>query len=225
VTIAIPMRLSDRSTTIAWAVEAAVLMWIGFRVKIWQVRTASFTLFVINLLMLFANVEPYELTLWNARFVGSMATVAAAFAALWVARANREQVENGEKPAFGSLAVAANVMFVLAVTGQIGLVYRLRLEASPEMEPSHAAGLIVSLFWTLYASLLLGLGVRARSPLLRWQGLALFGLATLKVFFADLSDLSGSYRILSAIVLGVVLLIVSFFYQRKLAAGHREESA
>jgi uncharacterized membrane protein len=87
------------------------------------------------------------------------------------------------------------------------------------------AGLQVSLFWTLYASLLVAFGVRMKSAFLRWQGLALFGLTTLKVFFVDLSDLSGFYRILSAIALGIVLLIVSFVYQRKLAAGQQEESA
>jgi uncharacterized membrane protein len=81
------------------------------------------------------------------------------------------------------------------------------------------------LFWTLYASLLVAFGVRMKSAFLRWQGLALFGLTTLKVFFVDLSDLSGFYRILSAIALGIVLLIVSFVYQRKLAAGQQEESA
>jgi uncharacterized membrane protein len=68
-------------------------------------------------------------------------------------------------------------------------------------------------------------GVKMASPLLRWQGLALFGFTTLKVFLSDLSDLSGIYRIMSAIALGVVLLIVSFVYQRKLSAERREGQA
>jgi uncharacterized membrane protein len=36
----------------------------------------------------------------------------------------------------------------------------------------------------------------------------------LKVFFVDLSSLEKLYRIISFIVLGVILLAVSFLYQR-----------
>ncbi len=225
VTLAIPLRLSVRWTTMAWSIEAAILMWTGFRVKIWQVRTASFILFMIVGLMLLMWPPDYEMALWNARFGGTLTAVACGFVALWLARSNQGEVQQGEHPAFGALGIAANVLFVLGVTEEITLAYRLRLTASPDLIPTHVAGLQVSLFWTLYASLLVALGVRMRSAFLRWQGLALFGVTTLKVFFVDLSDLSGFYRILSAIALGIVLLIVSFVYQRKLAAGQQEESA
>jgi uncharacterized membrane protein len=69
-------------------------------------------------------------------------------------------------------------------------------------------------------------GVRLKSAALRWQGLALFGVTTLKVFALDLSYLRGFYRIASSIALGVVLLVVSFLYQRSLAARRdpREDS-
>src|SRR5262249_19840016 len=206
VTLAIPLRLSVRWTTMAWSIEAALLMWTGFRVRIWQVRTASFILFMIVGLMLLMWPPDYELALWNARFGGTLTAVACAFLALWLARANPADVQQGERPAFGALRVAANVLLMLGVTGEITLASALRLRDSPDLIPTHVAGLQVSLFWTLYASLLVALGVRIKSAFLRWQGLALFGLTTLKVFFMDLSDLSGFYRILSAIALGIVLL-------------------
>jgi uncharacterized membrane protein len=41
----------------------------------------------------------------------------------------------------------------------------------------------------------------------------------LKVFLLDLSYLERVYRILSFMLLGLVLLIVSFLYQRKNAKG------
>jgi uncharacterized membrane protein len=63
-------------------------------------------------------------------------------------------------------------------------------------------------------------GTRLRTAALRWQGLALLGVTTLKVFFADLGYLSGLYRVSSSIALGVVLIALSFLYQRKLAARH-----
>ena len=44
--------------------------------------------------------------------------------------------------------------------------------------------------------------------------MALFGLTVLKVFLVDLSSLGGIYRILGFMGVGLVLLAVSFLYQR-----------
>ena len=68
----------------------------------------------------------------------------------------------------------------------------------------------VTLVWTVYAAVLLVLGVRNNSSLLRWQGLVLLGIAIFKVFLFDLSELALGFRILSFMALGVVLLGVSF---------------
>ena len=46
------------------------------------------------------------------------------------------------------------------------------------------------------------------------MGLALLSLTTLKAFFWDLSSLDRVYRIISFIMLGAILLIVSYFYTR-----------
>jgi len=42
----------------------------------------------------------------------------------------------------------------------------------------------------------------------------LLALTAAKVFFYDISALERGYRIVAFIVLGVILLAVSFFYQR-----------
>jgi uncharacterized membrane protein len=57
--------------------------------------------------------------------------------------------------------------------------------------------------------------MKRQSQLLRWQALILFGAAVLKVFFYDSSFLERFYRILSFFILGIVLMVVSFLYQRK----------
>jgi len=49
---------------------------------------------------------------------------------------------------------------------------------------------------------------------LRLQAIALFGIAILKIFIYDLSFLETLYRIFSFVGLGVVLLAVSYLYQR-----------
>ena len=48
----------------------------------------------------------------------------------------------------------------------------------------------------------------------RWQALILVAFTVCKVFLYDVSQLGGSYRIVSFIALGAVLLGISFIYQR-----------
>ena len=72
----------------------------------------------------------------------------------------------------------------------------------------------LSVLWTLYAAAALGWGfVRSRAPV-RYAALALLGLTVGKVFYVDLSAVRTAYRILSFLVLGVVLLLVSLLYQK-----------
>ena len=77
-----------------------------------------------------------------------------------------------------------------------------------------AKQLSLSVVWALYGAGLLLVGRVRRSRLLRLMALALLGLTTLKVFLLDLSVLDRAYRIVSFIVLGAILLAVSYLYQK-----------
>lgn len=70
---------------------------------------------------------------------------------------------------------------------------------------------------------LLILGFKVRWALLRWQALVLLTLAIVKVFLFDTRSLSQGFRILSFLGLGVLLLAVSFIYQRDLLHLRGEE--
>lgn len=74
--------------------------------------------------------------------------------------------------------------------------------------------LFLSLWWIVYAALLLIVGAMARQPLLRKMAIVLFGLSIIKVFLYDVQTLDTVYRIVAFIVLGVILLSVSFAYQK-----------
>jgi uncharacterized membrane protein len=68
--------------------------------------------------------------------------------------------------------------------------------------------------WLLYGVGLMVVGFRKRSAFVRWQSLILIAFTICKVFLYDVSELGGSYRIVSFIALGAVLLGISFIYQR-----------
>ncbi|HET9854721.1 MAG TPA: DUF2339 domain-containing protein [Methylomirabilota bacterium] len=73
----------------------------------------------------------------------------------------------------------------------------------------------LSLLWTLYAGATLAWGFLRSKPALRYAALALLGFTVFKVFAVDLGAVKTVYRILSFLVLGVVLLLVSLAYQKR----------
>jgi hypothetical protein len=74
--------------------------------------------------------------------------------------------------------------------------------------------LTLSVLWLLYAIVLMGIGIWRRTRWLRVGAFALFGFIILKIFIYDLSFLQNPYRSVSFAGLGLILLAVSYLYQR-----------
>lgn len=77
---------------------------------------------------------------------------------------------------------------------------------------SHRVG--YSILWGLYALVLTGLGFWQKNPILRYASMALFAVTLLKIFFVDLEGTSTTSRMIVFISLGVLLLVISYLYQR-----------
>jgi len=65
-----------------------------------------------------------------------------------------------------------------------------------------------------YGAMLMVVGFLRNSAFVRWQALVLIAATIVKVFVYDVSQLDRVYRILSFGVLGILLLAISFAYQR-----------
>jgi len=72
----------------------------------------------------------------------------------------------------------------------------------------------ISVLMSLYALMLVVLGVATRSVLNRVLGLGLFGVVIAKLYLSDVWQLSRILRITAFLALGVVLLLVSYLYSR-----------
>ena len=221
VTLAIPIRLNGKWITIAWAVEGAVLQWSGLRAKSIPLRAAGYVLFSIAAFRLVAFPIPAERFLLNARFAAYAVVVASYAAALGFARRQLAEMRESEGSLIGLLGIATNVLALAALSLEAWDLFA-RMETLG-LSRSLAQQLALSMAWTLYATCLLLVGMKREAAMLRWQALALFGFVVGKVFLFDLSFLDRFYRIVSFLVLGAVLLGVSFFYQRKLAARNDEK--
>jgi len=72
----------------------------------------------------------------------------------------------------------------------------------------------VTVLWTLCAFVQMWLGMRLKYKTLRIISLSLLGLVLCKLFMYDLSNVSQGAKIVAFVVLGVVLLVLSFLYQK-----------
>lgn len=84
--------------------------------------------------------------------------------------------------------------------------------------PDGAEMWIFSAVWALFGAAVFWLGMRLNDPLLRWIGLGLLLLTTLKVFLFDMARLGGVTRVASFVGLGLVLLAIAWAARRFAAA-------
>ncbi len=81
-------------------------------------------------------------------------------------------------------------------------------------DTGNSRNLLLSMWWIGYAVLLTLIGGYFKQAIFRKIGALLFVLSILKVFLYDVSALDTGYRIVSFIVLGIILLIMAFVYQK-----------
>ena len=221
ITIAIPIRLDGHWITVGWLVEAGVLLWVADRIAahfLHYLATAALALGVVRLVV-FDNFTVDTLLL-NSR----MATYLLAMAVL--ALLSWFSLKRGEAFDHQIAAVAVLALNALALIGlgrEIADYYARQMSpnapwtAAVAMERHRIAiteGFTYSALGMAYGALLMMIGFWCKSAFFRWQALFLIAATIVKVFAYDVSQLDRGYRILSFMILGVLLLAVSFVYQK-----------
>jgi uncharacterized membrane protein len=172
-----------------------------------------FAIVAIRLLALPIDAGPTFLL--NARFLTYAVCAAAFFAVFLIAQRSPTELATDDSTIYFALAIAANFFFLLAISRDVWDAFGRM--PSLGIDGGLAQQLALSVLWLFYSLALMVPGAMRKSPALRWQALALLGVTVVKVFILDLSFLTRFYRIVSFFVLGLVLLLVSFFYQRRRA--------
>jgi uncharacterized membrane protein len=225
ITIAIPIRLDAHWITIGWFVEAAVLLWVAQRIHSDFLNTFAVGALVLGVarLLLIDNFSFTTLIL-NAR----MATYAVAIAVLGiVAWYGRDRTDEIGRNAAAAAVVALNLLALIGLSHEIADYYaRQMAEVRSVLGRWNATNWVdvrrveiardftYSALGMAYGAMLMIVGLGRRSAFVRWQALVLIAATIVKVFVYDVSELDRAYRILSFIVLGVLLLAISFVYQR-----------
>jgi uncharacterized membrane protein len=223
ITIAIPIRLEGHAITIGWLIETAALLWAGNRLKSDVLNWFAILALALGAfrLVFWDDFAPAQL-IFNTR----MASYAVAIAVLgFVAYECSRRDDENWRIIGGVSLVVLNVLALRALSMEVAAYYAQQVPAARDMWRPEALlrrrGLSIardftySALWMAYGGMLMAIGFWRKSAFVRWQALALIAFTTAKVFVYDTSQLDRIYRIMSFIVLGVLLLAVSFAYQRK----------
>jgi len=230
ITVAIPIRLDAHWITMGWFVEAGVLLWVGNRVRSDFLNAFALGALVLGVarLLLFDNFHTEQL-LFNMRMATYAVAVAVLGAVVWYAGRREDDTARGVAAA---ALVALNVLALIALSREVSDFYARQMTASrPVFRNRQAIGqwraayldfrrvqierdFTYSALWMAYGAMLMVIGFLRRSAFVRWQALILIAVTIVKVFVYDVSQLDRGYRIVSFIILGVLLLAISFVYQR-----------
>jgi uncharacterized membrane protein len=225
VTVAVPIRLESHWITIGWFVEAAALLWVGERIESDLLNVFALAALVLGVarLLLFDNFNTVQLVV-NMRTV----TYGIAIAVVGLVAYGASKRDDDTARTIGSLAVVVvNALALRGLSLEVADYYSRQL-ASVEPAAANwraanwtqihsveiARDFTYSALFMAYGAMLMIVGFWRSTAFVRWQALLLIAATILKVFIYDTSQLDRIYRILSFVVLGVLLLAISFAYQR-----------
>jgi len=177
-------------------------------------------------------VPDYSLIL-NRRFLAFMAIVLVI--SLMAVLYRRRGAAALEHHLFTALVLMGSTVFLLGVSQEAWSYYEHQKEAlyqavdrgtisQGDFHPLYTSlknrsQLVLSLLWGACSILAVVAGIVRRFRPIRLFGIGLFAVAIGKVFAVDIWSLQQIYRIISTIVLGSLLLVVAFLYQRLKARG------
>jgi uncharacterized membrane protein len=231
-TVGLALWMGESWTPVAWCIEGALLVWLGLRARGGWLRGCGYVVLALGAAVLALDLDsgwnpgmvPFFYPAGVRNLVGLAALVTSA---ILLARARpRFSPEEAMLSRFWSVGVNALILFWSATeAGHWASVLEAGggrwaqppdLGARPEWQRLRTlSAVFTSAAWTLQAGALLAIGWRIGSAFARWMGLSLLALTVLKFLSFDLQMVDVFWRFLTAIVVGVVLLAVSYAYQRR----------
>ncbi len=230
-----PLQFDGKTVSVLWSIEAIALLAFGFFYKQQVLRLAGIICFVLSVWHLLVFLSSWSggafTPIFNERFGVYLVAVLAGGVLSWFYFIKERTVEiDGQENMLakmvGSVSVALLlIIFSLEVTTYFGTQIKA-LKNSNEYSNVHATikfsiqklsnqrNASLSVLWSLYAVVLLLVGIFKKIKLLRWEALVLFGITIIKIFIVDLRNLPTLYRFISTIVIGTLLLVGSYWYYR-----------
>lgn len=228
ITLVFPIQFDREWITIGWALEGVALIWLFHRVPHPGLRLTGLALLAVVFVRLALNpaVLSYhprgELPILNWYLYTYGIGTACFFVAGWLLHPPRERVHGlNVPPLLGSLGT---VLAFLLVNIEIADFFTAEGESALTFEFSGHFGrdMTYTIAWSLFALVLVVVGLLRRIPGWRYAGLGLLAVALLKLFLHDLANLEALYRIGALIGTAVIAIFASFLYQKLLSSQNPE---
>jgi hypothetical protein len=218
-TLAIPVQLGLHGITLAWAAEGLLLAWLGARFDSVLTRAGGHLVVALALgRLLFWHTPLHRgafTPVLNPSFGTWVAVIAVAFVAASLGRGARRTWDRWARPLLTAAALGLLFLAFSVETHDAFLQAGRRAGTGPAlMAARRAAGVALSVLWTLFATGLLAAGIALRVRGLLYGAYGLFALTALKVVLVDLSTLPTPYRMLSFLGLAVLALAAAFLILR-----------
>lgn len=214
IAIAVTLQFDGRPVVVGWAAEGAAVAWLGLRVPSRAFRVGGMLLWAAAALRLTDGYfdTPVGFTaVVNERSLATMVVVALGYFSAWRLHRLARHIAWADATRT-ALHVGCSVLTLLWISGEIRSYWDVRYE-TPQAYLSEQ--LFLSLGWGLYGAAAIATGMWWRYAPLRYIGMGVIGVTVLKVFLVDLWDLGGIYRVVGFLSLGVLLVLVSYLYQRR----------
>ena len=170
-TIAAPVQLGGPWISVAWAVEAAVLIWLSFTLGMRELRWFGMAVFLAFASWLLVVDTPEAIwgqrdTFFNPAIISYAFAVVATYLAAYLVWRNREKLMEWESWLFSGFLVAGNLFLTLSV-------------------PVQASGAWIPVVWALEGVALMYLSFRLGLAELRWFSAGVFALTAVRLLAFD----------------------------------------
>jgi uncharacterized membrane protein len=230
ITLIFPVQFHRQWITVGWALEGAALLWLFHRVPHPGLRLTGIGLLLAAFLRLALNpaVLAYhprsELPIFNwYLYTYGIVTVCLFVGARLLAPPR-------------NLALGFNTPPILAALGIVLAFLLLNIEIADyfsapgstltfEFGGNFAREMTYTISWSLFALVLLVVGIWKKISATRYAAMGLLCVTLLKLFFHDLAELGQLYRIGAFVGVAVVAMLASFAYQKFFTASSKANEA
>jgi uncharacterized membrane protein len=232
ITVAVPLEFNGVVVTLCWLGESLALVFLAktgenpalANPALRVFATLVLTVAAFSLLVDWVSGTPQPLAV-----VANMHFATSLIGAMVFASVTRLSLGRGSGRGFASwtyLAAFSSIAFNLTLLAAVSLeihhywfcgagFFRDFCGGYGQLERrTIAAGWDYSAWWMLYGAALMAVWFLRRSAFVRWQALVVLAFSIVKIFLNGVSQQSQGYRVLSFLALGVLLLAISFAYQR-----------
>lgn len=215
--ITVPMIFSKEIITVFWLIEALVLLWISKKLGTKKLVTASYVVLIGAVSKFFFydypevfNVDDrlyirdgYSFKLF-ARLFTEVFLIGGFYAFLTLLKNFSKEVNS----------IHSKIFKVFSLGWLFALFVILNVEVSALFHEILPEGIFVatSVLWASFAISLMYTGLTKNISGLRKISIGLFFLTLFKVFFVDIAQMDASYKFISFIILGLILILTSFLY-------------